>query len=114
MDGRLIKEFESESDAGRQLNIAQTDISRCCRGERKSAGGFQWRYVKDFYNKTCSPIKRRNDGKSKQIAQFTLDGQLIQIYESAHEAARINNFPSVSSLCNAARNYETKTYHGYK
>lgn len=36
--------FESTQEAGRQLNICQGDISRCCNGDRKSAGNFKWFY----------------------------------------------------------------------
>ena len=46
------EEFESASAAGRHYNIPQPNISKCCRGERKSAGKHPetkekmiWRFV---------------------------------------------------------------------
>ena len=46
------EEFESASAAGRYYNIPQPNISKCCRGERKSAGKHPdtqqkmiWKYI---------------------------------------------------------------------
>ena len=45
LDGEFIKEWDSLSDVGRELGIIVTNISRVCRGKRKSTGGYVWRYV---------------------------------------------------------------------
>ena len=44
-DGEFIKEWTSGIEASRVLGIHQGDISSCCKGTRKSAGGFVWRYA---------------------------------------------------------------------
>jgi group I intron endonuclease len=41
----IIKQWQSATVAGRELNINNTSISACCRGERKSAGGYKWKLV---------------------------------------------------------------------
>ena len=41
----LIKIWDSMMDVERELGIAQQNISECCKGKRKSAGGFIWKYV---------------------------------------------------------------------
>lgn len=41
--GEIIKTWESIEEAKQKLNILH--ISCCCRGERKTAGGFKWRFV---------------------------------------------------------------------
>ena len=41
-DSIFIKEWISASEAGRNLNINQYNISACARGKIKSAGGFKW------------------------------------------------------------------------
>jgi group I intron endonuclease len=46
IDGGFIQEFESISIAGQSTNINKSSIAKCCRGERKTAGGFIWK----FYN----------------------------------------------------------------
>jgi len=38
----FIKHWDSMSDASRELKISKALISHCCRGERKTAGGFIW------------------------------------------------------------------------
>lgn len=43
-DGTFIKEWPSLSEAYRQLGISQSNICRCLQGNRKSAGGFAWKY----------------------------------------------------------------------
>jgi hypothetical protein len=43
-NGELIDVYGSVNEAGRQLNIPFTNIAKCARGERKSAGGFIWKY----------------------------------------------------------------------
>lgn len=42
--GRTVS-FISASDAQRKIGVHKNDISQCCREERKSAGGYIWRYV---------------------------------------------------------------------
>jgi hypothetical protein len=43
-DGNIIKEYESQSQASRETNISQSDISSCCNGKQKTAGGFTWKF----------------------------------------------------------------------
>ncbi len=45
LDGSLIANYDSVSDASRITGISKTCISRCCRGERRQTGGFQWKYA---------------------------------------------------------------------
>lgn len=44
--GNVIKEWNSIIEASRKLNIDQSSISKCCRGKRKTAGGYNWKYKK--------------------------------------------------------------------
>ncbi len=43
-NNKLIDVYGSVNEAGRQLKISFTNIAKCARGERKTAGGFIWRY----------------------------------------------------------------------
>ena len=45
LDGKFIAEYPSAHEASRQTGINRGNISACCRGERKSAGGFEWKYI---------------------------------------------------------------------
>lgn len=33
------------AEAGRQLGIDQSHITKCCRGKQKTAGGYHWQYL---------------------------------------------------------------------
>lgn len=34
-------------EAERLINIDSSTISECCRGKRKTAGGYHWKYYKE-------------------------------------------------------------------
>ena len=46
MDNNFIKKYESIKNAMNETNIHSGNISKCCSGKVKTAGGFKW-----FYNK---------------------------------------------------------------
>lgn len=41
----LNKVFENATDAGKSLNLDSSAILKCCRGERKTCGGYGWNFV---------------------------------------------------------------------
>ena len=43
-NGEFIAEYPSTMEAERQTGCHQQNICKCCKGKRKSAGGFIWRY----------------------------------------------------------------------
>ena len=45
LQGNYIKTWDSIKEAKKQLNISN-HISECCKGKRKTAGGFVWKYGK--------------------------------------------------------------------
>lgn len=44
ISNNFLKEYESVAEASRMTGVSKTCISRCCRGERESSGGFIWKY----------------------------------------------------------------------
>ena len=46
-DGIFIAEYPSTMEASRQTGCHQGNICACCKGKRKSVGGFIWRYKLD-------------------------------------------------------------------
>lgn len=44
LNGNLIKEFHSLSEASRKLNINQSGISCCCNNKSNTAGGYKWKF----------------------------------------------------------------------
>lgn len=45
LNNNLIKKWESISEASNQLKINCGHIGSCCKGDRKTAGGFIWKYT---------------------------------------------------------------------
>ena len=45
LQGNYIKEWDSASEAARQLNIDQSGIIKCCRNKLKTAGKYKWKYT---------------------------------------------------------------------
>lgn len=41
----LNKAFEGASAAARELGLNQSNITSCCKGNRKTCGGYHWRYA---------------------------------------------------------------------
>lgn len=44
-DGKFIKKWGTAKQASLELNINNSHIGECCKGERKKAGGFVWKYA---------------------------------------------------------------------
>lgn len=47
-NGSVIKKWSSAHQASNELGIYSTNITQCCKGKYKSAGGFKWMYAKDY------------------------------------------------------------------
>lgn len=45
MDGNVLKTWNSMSEASRATGIPISNITHCCRGRIKHAGGFKWDYL---------------------------------------------------------------------
>ena len=43
--GRPLKTYNTTGEASRHTRVPQPNITKVCRGVRKSAGGFGWRYL---------------------------------------------------------------------
>ena len=47
LDGKLVKEWDYMSLAAETLKINKANIAETCNGNRKSAGGFLWKYERE-------------------------------------------------------------------
>ena len=54
LENNFICEYESISFAEKETNTPGTHISACCKGKRKTANGFIWRYKNDYINTLAS------------------------------------------------------------
>lgn len=98
LDGHLITTYASVKEAQRITKVAK--IADCCRRERLTAGGFQWRYYDinplDFIEAIKAPASTPKD-----IVQYSMSGTKIRNYSSIAEASRITGITAsnISSVC---------------
>ena len=45
LDGRTLYKYESVTEASKLTGCNKTSIAKVCRGERKSCGGYNWKYL---------------------------------------------------------------------
>ena len=87
LDGKYIGTFKNASHAAWQFTHsprAGNHILQVCRGERKIAYGYQWKFsIKD---KQCDSVLEYK--KEKEISAHDLQGKLIKTFKSGAEAAK--------------------------
>lgn len=104
LQGEFLKIWDSMAEAGRKLNIDISGIAKCCKGIRKNAGGFIWKYLEDSL--TEEEIILRNKSKRERcIAQYSLSGELICIFNSIKEASEKTTiyYSGISRCCMGIR-----------
>lgn len=82
LNGKFIRNWGCAKDVEKEMGIHHSNIGKCCNGNMKSAGGYQWRYDNgDFNNINSVEI---NDRRIK-IYQYNLDGLYIKTWDSVFQ-----------------------------
>jgi len=84
--GRFIQSFRSIKNASGKTNTSPFCISGCCTGTYKTAGGFVWKYSSKSKKEDISVDLKYK--QRKKVAQYTLSGNLVDVYHSVEEASR--------------------------
>lgn len=95
LKGNFIRHFDSIKEALESLDSKHANISSCCSGLCKSAGGFIWRYYGD------EPPKKYSNKTIRAVLQYDLLGNLISEYDSLIEAANVtgSNSNGIQMCC---------------
>jgi hypothetical protein len=59
LNGKFIKQWNSQREAGKILGICQNGIVRCCQKKRHTCGGFIWKYgewIKDYTTQKTATV----------------------------------------------------------
>ena len=83
LKGNFIQEFESASEAARQINVFKSNLTAACRGETNQCGGFQWKY-KDS-DKKIGIVPEKG---GKIVYQYDKQMNLIALFISAMDAEK--------------------------
>ena len=110
MQGKFIAEYSSAHQAENETGCDFGSICACCRGKIIHVKGFQWRYKNNFF-----PVKKLKSEEiiimRRKILQYSLDGVLIQTFDSIKDAALAVNC-SKALLTNVCR-HKGWTGRGY-
>ena len=89
-DGNFIREWNSMKEAGDTLQISRGNITSCCKGNYRSAGGFVWRYkIGTIEDRICVGkvgYEASSESKKKSINQHTKQGIFVREWPSMKEA----------------------------
>ena len=124
LSNEVIQIFPSVSSAAREYDIASGSICKCCKKKLQSAGGFIWIYEDEIDTSHLTfPSSERKAalveegiriGQAKQrkkVMQLTVEGELVQIWDSLTQAAKENGM-DISSICQCCKG-TIKTAGGY-
>ena len=113
LDGEYIASYESAREAERITGVDYKLISGVLRGITKSSNGYQWRYYTDDDIFGILPISRKKGGlPEKRIAQYDMNDNLLQIFDSVADAAKSVNRTRSNIRCAAQGKYKSSA--GYK
>lgn len=99
LEGKLIAEYESATDAKIATNISNSDIGKVCKRNFGLAGGYQWRWKTKNYRSEIEPfIKQR---VNHTICQYDTKGKLVAEYQNAAMASEQTG-TSMSSISTCA------------
>lgn len=85
--GEFLRSFEMTEDAARHLKLSSASkITSCCRKDRKHAHGYIWRYKGEELG-DISDIDRYSLCFNT-LVQYTLDGEVVELYDSYLTASK--------------------------
>lgn len=99
MDGNFIKKHPSIQQAQRETGYSH--ILDCIKGERKTAGGYQWRYADDC-DEVESVMHKKSGRAYKSVNQYDTSMNLIKTWSSVTEAEKKTNIhrSNIIAVCN--------------
>jgi len=109
---KIIKRFDSISEASRFLKTNTKSISDVCKRKFTSAAGFYWSFEKD-YNENWEPKDYKDRIQNKKVLQLEIKTfKILNEFQSISDASRFMNcsFSLISDTCNRI-NSKAYGYH---
>ena len=110
LDGRLVREYNSQIEASKETNIPDSAINNCLSGRYRQSHNFLWFYS-DNIPKEIEKYCGRYSRMVKPVLQYDLNYNLIAEFKSINEAGRFLNISSGNIVLNLKG--ITKTYKGF-
>lgn len=100
LSGIYIDSFNSLSEAEKKLNMSLSGLNSAIKLHNSYYKGFLWKRGEKLNN--LEPYKNPKT-KRKKIGQYSLDGELIKVFNSLRECRK--EFPNVSKVLNGIANH---------
>ena len=125
LDGALIAVHKNSVEAERSTGVKSFSIFRCCKGNLKTAGGYQWRFAPENPDADIPrniggyEDRRRKCGMAYVIKRTSRDGSDAVTYERVGDAVKeiseLTGATQYNALQNisACLNGRTKTAYGF-
>ena len=104
LEGDFVRTFYGTRFVEEELGIVNQQISECCLGKAKQAGGYMWRYVNDgIIPEKINPYTNHRNGyiemdwrrnfvpdkpRGVHVLQYDTDGNLLNEFSSVTEASK--------------------------
>lgn len=114
LDGVFINEYNSIKDAEIQTGFASSHIQDCCditKTHCKTYKNFQWIYKEDYNPNEDYKIKVPMPNRNRQVAQYDLNNNLINVYERLSKVSDNRNYNANVGKCCCGT---LETAYGYK
>lgn len=101
--GDRVAEYGSIAEASTRTGVPRYLIRRCCRGVKKSAGGFKWEFLDPLMNSVP---------KSRAVIQLDMDGNEVARFSSLQDAMNSTGCDRhrISECCQGKR----ESYRNYR
>lgn len=105
LNGNFLQEFESCTEASREVDVFPSDISNAINGKQLSCKGYIWRKAKK-HNPDKIKVKY---GKTIKVVQYSKSGYRMKTWESVTAAALHFNCDksSISAICKGKKGRKT-------
>lgn len=109
-DGTHLREHASVEEAAEYIGGSFQTVSAACRGEKRTAYGFVWRFSGDSFDKYSTEARPRKS-YSVTVAQIK-DGKIVARFDSINQAAKAVGVSesTIRQCCDAGRG----TVRGYE
>lgn len=116
LNGEFLKEYKGIMVAQEENGITNGKITECCKGNRKTAGGFRWSYEKHNSLPPLSIIEQIFEKplseKFRPIVQYDLNWNVVNYYTSYRKAMN-NGFSSLEWYLKDQNRLINKPYKGF-
>ena len=108
----ILEVWDSLAEAGEKTGLDRFKISDVCNGKRLTTGNRVFRFLDEADN-IIIPVEKVNQVQSnritkssKKVVKMTLDGEILQVYDSIALASADTgcDSSSISKVCNGQRN----------